>query len=178
MKKAFRFSVLLLCLCLLPVLCACGAESSAAPAAPETPSPLAQHAGEYTLFAISYGEWLVAPEALDFSSSLTLREDGTGLLSINEQSGPVQQWMLDGEQVVIESGVSTIEGTLKDGVAILDFDNDNLLYYALPGAELSAYSPLSLDELVALLAKDALGGAEIPPATELVPEEDPAQPTS
>lgn len=164
MKK----TLLPLLLALLLLLSACGAQS--APAAKNesaAPDPLAEAAGEYTLFGVSCEGSLVEAEALDFRSVLTLDADGTGYLTINDEGGAVESWTLDGDRTVIHYGVSTIGGTIAAGVAVLDFGDDNILYYARGDADISGYRLLNSEEFVELLLKDALGDAELPaPAPE------------
>ena len=137
MKRALCLLLALLLALLMP---GCGA-AQGAPTVPETPEPEALIiTGDYTLFALSYADQLVAADAMELFSTLTLAENG-GSLTIGAEQGRVLDW------------------EVRDGQLTL---GETRLYYAAPGADLNAYSPLDRDALEAYLLKEALGETELP----------------
>ena len=78
--------------------------------------------------------------------TVTLNDDGTGALYWGEDNkGPIDEWTMDGETIRFKAGVSTIEGTIVEGLMTLDLDEGMSVLFAAPGADVSAIHPRSLD---------------------------------
>ena len=158
MKKALCLLLALLLALLMP---GCGA-AQGAPTVPETPESEALIiTGDYTLFALSYADQLVAADAMELFSTLTLAENG-GSLTIGAEQGRVLDWEVRDGQLTLHSTLGSFSGTVADGVAVLTSDGETRLYYAAPCADLSAYSPLDRDALEVYLLQEALGETELP----------------
>ena len=180
MKKRNRVLAVLLTLCLMLALCACGSEAAApsattpAPTAAPTPevtvSPLAPYAGEYGFHcaylgpmymdgifaeygvkANDVGVCYVAPEDMaDYA--ITLAEDGTGYLYWGEDNqGPIDRWTLDGDALQFQAGVAALDGTLKDGYMTVQLDEDAFFCFAAPGAAVPEVEIISMDDYLDLL---------------------------
>lgn len=118
-------------------LCACGGSTPAAD----------PNLGEYTAFAIEIEGYLIDINDFDMTSVLTLEADGKGYLTISDEGGDVTDWSVDGENISVTSGVSTMTGTAKDGIIILDYDT-GLMYYAKEGADISKFEVQTFEEIM------------------------------
>lgn len=172
MKHILRSFALLLSLALLLGLCACGAGVNT-PAQPveEEPSPLSAYAASYTLFGVGYEEKIVEAAVFDFSAALRLDEDGGGSIKLNGEDGVVSSWTVEGGQLRLQSSLGRFSGTLEKGVAVLSADENTLLYFAAPGADLTAWPTLNGDEFVELIVSEALGDTVLPDLDSLLPPE-------
>ncbi len=121
---------------------------------PEEDPSLADYAGEYTMFGLgdSYTNFrnkkvVVDSEGL-VSGSVILDSDGTGLLVDGDIKEPVTKWAVNDGSISIAAGPSfEFTGTIDDGVIMLAPQSYNETYYfALEGADLSAYSIVSEDD--------------------------------
>lgn len=148
MKRRKRFAALVLAFFLLTALCACGA-----PAATQD-----DVTGTYTIFAYTVEGYVVEPS--DMQSELTLKKDGTGHLSINGQGGPITEWTAENGSLRVVSGGQTMTGTVKNGVAVLDYGEGNIAYYAKEGADTSAIEVLTREQLREILAEKEPGDAQ------------------
>ncbi len=133
-------------LCLIIALCLALSIGGAALAADEV-------SGEYTCFAVSQDGFLADPADLGLTSTLTLDEDGTGLLTLNGEEVPLESWSeADGVLTVTsaDGGSSTAE-ILDDGVVVLDLYGGSLLlvYYAKEGTDVSGYDIMTMEEIEA-----------------------------
>ena len=87
---------------------------------------------------------------------LELDEDGEGYMYFGENNqGDISEWSMNGDNLVLKSGVSVFEGksTIKDGVLLLDFDNDMVVAFASESADRSKIKVLSSDEYMKLSGK-------------------------
>lgn len=179
MTGKLRILILLTALCLAAGLCACGAP--AAPAAQATPAPAAPapetaasavpetavavpQAGEYKGYSLILdGHYLIWQDLEDYS--VTLEADGTGALDWGEDNrGPVSSWTAEGEKVTIKAGVSVMEGSIRDGVLLLDLEDGMVLCFVKDGADTSAMERITIEQYRAL--------TEEKPAAELPVEGD------
>ena len=103
--------------------------------------------GEYTLFAVTAFGATVEPEALELSSVLTLEADGTGYMTINDDGGDVEKWEENDGKIIVESGLSTMEGTVENGIITLDMDNDTYMHFAKEGADTSHLEVMTAEGL-------------------------------
>ena len=117
-------------------------------AAPDTASELPAE-GTYTIFAVEVEGALIRSEDFEVASTLTLAADGTGSMSMNDDSMDITVWTLDGEafSLTLADG-SGAEGELQNGILKLDIYGTGymLLYYAREGADVSAYAPMTMEE--------------------------------
>lgn len=161
MTGNLRILALLLVLCLAAGLCACGAPAASPTpqAAPETAAPVPQ-TGEYKGYSLVLdGYYLIWEDLDDFS--VTLAADGTGYLDWGEDNrGPISSWTAEGETVEIRAGVSVINGTVKDGVMLLDLEDGFVLCFVKEGADTSAMERITTEQYKALTAGEP--AAELP----------------
>ena len=111
-------------------------------------------AGEYTLFAVETEGFLVQSDTMELTSVLRLDAGGTGYMTFNDDGIDITQWSAEGAALTITSADGGSAGaSLDQGVLALDLYGNGMmvLYYALPQADLSAYHPLSLEELRAAM---------------------------
>ncbi len=150
---------------------------------------LAATAGEYSFFCSVFSPaYVVSMLGLDIpvpeiedqyvsmpemeSWTVTLKDDGTGYLFWgDENQGPIDWWTMDGEALQFQAGVSVVDGTIRGGIMTLMIEEGFSACFAAPGADTSAYAPISVDEL----ASRILGTAPEEPAPE--PEPAAAWPT-
>ena len=175
-----RILTLLLTLCLAAGLCACGAstpppEAAAAPtdaatpaapeqAAPETENPLAPLSGEYKGYSLVLDGTYLIWEDLD-GYTVVLDADGTGALDWGaDNRGPISAWTAEGETVEIRAGISVMNGTVKDGVMLLDLEDGLVLCFVKDGADTSAMERITTEQYKAM--------TEEKPAAELPVEGD------
>ena len=162
MKTTTRLCALTLTLLMLLGLCACGATEPQPEPVPTPISPYLRYVGDYTLFGVRHGDYIVDPEAMDteLRSVLTLLDGGQGMLSINDESGRIGSWTISGEELVLNPESSPMKGLYRDGIVILTLDDGSTLYYAAEGADRSAFPLIGRDEYSAILAAEALAEAE------------------
>ena len=140
MKKTPVFICLLL---IAALLCAC--------------APSAQYeaySGDYTLFAVETEGYIVEADFFDMSSVITLKANGKGYMTVNDEGGDIEEFSIDGDKITMKSGLSDLEGTISDGIMILDFGDDIVCYYALEGADVSGIEVLSFDDLLDIMSEE------------------------
>ena len=111
-------------------------------------------AGEYTLFAVETEGFLVQSDTMELASVLRLDAGGTGYMTFNDDGMDITQWSAEGAALTITMADGGSAGaTLDQGVLALDLYGNGamILYFALPQADLSAYHPLTLEELRAAM---------------------------
>ena len=162
MKKTTRLCAALLALLMLLPLCACGATEPQPEPVPTPISPYLRYVGDYTLFGVRHGDYIVDPEAMDteLRSVLTLLDGGQGTLSINDESGRIGSWTISGEELILNPESSPMKGLYRDGIVILTLDDGSTLYYAAADADRSAFPLIGREEYAAILAAEALAEAE------------------
>ena len=65
-----------------------------------------------------------------------LNADGTGYLFLGENNqGAIDNWIIDGNLLSFQAGVSAFDGTILDGIMTLDFGEGLFLIFAIPGAD-------------------------------------------
>ena len=162
MNRSLRPAAALLALALLLSLCACGATEPKPEPVPTPPSVYLPYVGDYTLFGVRHGDYIVDPAAMEIEihSVLTLLDGGMGMLSINETSGRIGSWTISGEKIILNPDSSPISGLYRDGIVILTMEDGSTLYYAAEGADRSAFPLIGKEEYTAILAAEALAEAE------------------
>lgn len=145
-KTRLNMPILLIAMGILLFVCmsACGGNSE-----------LAAASGKYELFGHGLDGYVLQAE--DMTSELTLKSNGTGKLSMNGESGSISSWSLEGDGIMLCSGGDTIEGTIQDGVLILEFEGGNTLYYAKEGTDVSSVPVMSTDEYYEALTRSMMG---------------------
>ena len=137
-----RTIAILLAVMMLAALCGC---------AQEVKDPRDENAGVYTFYAFGINGSYVALEDMK-GRTVTLNGDGTGALDWGEDNnGPITEWTLDGEKVVIKAGISTMDATLKDGILTVDISTNGEnweVVFVTEKADTSGYTLLSEDEMV------------------------------
>ena len=172
--KLKRILVLMLTLCLLAALTACGDKnkSDEEPGAetgetvetvddtlatePEAPAeaPAEPAAGEYTLFGVETEGYLVSALHMGMTATLTLNEDGAGTLVVNEDTMDIASWKQNGASLTVAMGDGDTAGaSLDEGVVIMDLYGDGSfrLFFAADDADTSAYELMTVDEYMEAL---------------------------
>ena len=96
---------------------------------------------EYLRYATGYtGEMQPVKDhyvAAEYDSYyVKLNADGTGYLFLGENNqGPIDNWIIDGNLLSFQAGVSAFDGTILDGIMTLDFGEGLFLIFAIPGAD-------------------------------------------
>ena len=96
----------------------------------------------YTLFAYDMDGYV--QEALAINSEMKLKENGTGRMTINGDSGSIR-WSVDDGVFTLVSGDDTMTGTIGDGVIRLSV-LDAVWYYATEDADTSSIHVLTQEE--------------------------------
>lgn len=115
-------------------LCACGGGSTEK-----------SYAGEYTAYAAESGGQCLKTEGL-LTSVLTLKEDGTGTMTFNEETQELESYKVEGEKISLTAQGTSIEGTIKDGIIKIE-DSDFTIYYVAEGADVSGIEVSDLSAL-------------------------------
>lgn len=123
MKHTKRLGALVLSVLLVLALAACSGTASADP-----------NLGVYKLnglmgFSLAeYAEMTgVTEEEAAESTTLELKADGKAVMVADEESQELD-WTLEGENISITDGTSTMEGTLKDGVLNLTVEGVSIVF--------------------------------------------------
>lgn len=134
---------------LIVSLCSCSVSKTDAPSEAEAA------AGKYTFYALRMGGSYVDVKEME-GQSVTLNADGTGALDWGEDNrGPISEWSINGEKLIIKAGVSVMEAVLNDGVLMIDISNDEYSWYTCyvnDKADTSDMKRISVDEYAAKLA--------------------------
>ena len=123
-------------------------------AAPAEDVPLE---GEYTLFALQNGGYTADSNEMDMYSTLTLAEDGTGTMTMDEDAMGIESWAAeDGALTIVLTDGSTAQAAIRNGIIELDIwgNGEMILVYAREDADTSAYSLMTLEELQEAYAAD------------------------
>lgn len=123
--KRIAITVLSACI-MIAVLCACGST-------------------KYTLIAYDYDGHVIASDSM--TSVLTLNDSGSGSIVINGSGGRIS-WSEENGELTIRSGGDSFSGTLRDGIAAIDFGDGTLMYYAADGADISSLSVMTFEDYV------------------------------
>ena len=92
---------------------------------------------EYLRYATGYtGEMQPVKDhyvAAEYDSYyVKLNADGTGYLFLGENNqGPIDNWIIDGNLLSFQAGVSAFDGTILDGIMTLDFGEGLFLIFLL-----------------------------------------------
>ena len=112
-------------------------------------------AGKYTFYAVRMGGSYISVDEME-GQSVTLNADGTGELDWGENNrGPISEWTINGENLVIKAGVSVMEAVLNDGVLMIDISSDEYSWYTCyvnDKADTSDMKRISADEYAAQVA--------------------------
>ena len=106
--------------------------------------------GMYTLFAVRNQGYSVRSEEMAADSTITLKEGGTGSMSIGDQSMEISDWSLeDGTVTITMDDGSSASGELRGGIIELKAYGDDgpLLVYAQEAADTSGYELLTPEEV-------------------------------
>ena len=162
MKQLTRALAALLVLSLLLPLAGCGATEPLPEPVPTPPSAYLPYVGDYTLFGVRHGDYIVDPAALEpeIRSVLHLEDGGLGTLEINDEAGRIGSWLISGDRIVLNPGESAMSGLYRDGIVILYMDDGGTLYYAAGDADLSEFTLVGREEYAEILAAEALAEAE------------------
>ena len=133
--------------------------------APETTAPekaALPMEGDYTLFAVQNEGYLVASETMDMSSVITLKEGGTGSMTMDEDAMDITSWKEENGtvQIVMADG-GEAPAKVTDGILELDIygTGDMLLYFAQAEADTSGFQLMTLDEVLEKMAAEEAGQA-------------------
>ena len=91
---------------------------------------------------------------MEIDSVLTLGADSKGKMTMGEDSMAIASWTLDGSKCTITmEDESSADATVEDGVLILDLygDESMVLYYAQEEADISMFSPMTVEEVQAAM---------------------------
>lgn len=136
------------------------AESTAAVEEPAVEEPVIEVfpvEGDYSLFGMKYSGYLVDVTGQDMSSNLKLAEDGTGYMTMDEDSMDIASWELnDGIVSLAMADESSMKAVAKNGILEMDIYDDGsmVLYYAQENADISAYPLMSVEEVQAAISAD------------------------
>ncbi len=155
MKQLKHSVCILLVLSLFLTLSVCGSASAETkPAAREAAAAASAKAelpveGEYAVFAVQIDRSLVYSADLEFASTLLLAANGTGSMSQNDETMDITAWTADRESFAITmADGSSAAGKVHSGVIELDIYGNGymILFYAKEGADISGYTPMTLEE--------------------------------
>ena len=147
MKKTAKLIALILAMILLIALCACKTTT------PETEAA----AGTYTYYAHLLDGYYV--DFTDYAGrTTTLEANGGGALDWGDDNkGPISEWTIDGEKIVIKAGVAEMDATLKNGILSVDIGDETMPFSVIfieEGADTSSMPVITTDEYVAKFANE------------------------
>lgn len=146
MKK--KLVSLLLVLALACLSAACGGDK--------------KNAGEWYLAGAELDGLLAEPEVLGIAASLSLNEDGTGRLTIDEDGYWIDSWSVKDGKVKIKMLEGTAEGTLSNGYIVLAFDDGISLWFAKEGSDVAPLVLLDAEGFVNAYAALVESGDAMP----------------
>ncbi len=85
--------------------------------------------------------------------SVNLRKDGKGYLFWGEDNQGETTWSMSDGKLVINAGISVIEGVIEDGVMQLDMGDGIIIGWAGPNTDLSKLDIISAEEFFANAAQ-------------------------
>ena len=104
----------------------------------------------YTMFALQNEGYLVESKEADMESILTLKEDGTGSMTMDEDAADIASWTVDGDSILItmDDG-SFAKGKYLGDIIELDIlgGGSMIIYYATEDADISGYDLMTIEEL-------------------------------
>lgn len=111
-----------------------------------------EYIGHYTAFGMvhdDYRDYLVDLGEGN-SSEMTLKDDGTGTMTLSFESaeGVIEKWKVEGGLIDVTVSNRTMFGPAENGnVVKLYFEKETLtIYYAKDGADISSYNVLTQEE--------------------------------
>lgn len=129
-------------------------ENTDAAAAEATDAATAESAkpagGVYTMFAMQNEGYLVESKDADMSSVITLNEDGTGTMTMDDDSAGITSWVVNGDTITItvDDGSSASGKFLGDVIELDILGGGNMIiYYATADADISGYDLMTMEEL-------------------------------
>lgn len=150
MKKTVKLLAVILAVIALIPLCACS--SSKTEASPEASAA----AGTYTFYAVILDGYYVDLPTFE-GRTTTLNADGGGALDWGDDNkGPISNWTIDGEKVVIKAGVAELNAVLKDGILTVELVNDTMPMSAVfvkDGADTSSMTVITAEEYAEKVAE-------------------------
>ena len=147
MKKTVKLIALMLALTALLSLCACASVNQEAAAA----------AGTYTYYANILDDYYVDVPVFAGRTTILTADGGGSLDWGDDNRGPISEWTISGEKVVIKAGVAEMNATLKDGVLTIELSNDTVPMSAVfikDGADTSSMPVITSEEYAAKLAQE------------------------
>lgn len=140
MKQVKNILTGVLALAMLTALCACGGTVE------ETAEAVL---GTYTGFGLYLDQRYVLEDTLS-TYTVTLDEGGTGYLDWGEDNqGPISSWSLTEDEIVIEAGVSTIQGTVSDGIMVLDLEDGIVMCFARSEDDMAKLDVITMEDYLA-----------------------------
>jgi len=153
MKNDVKLIALILTVIAVISLCGCASVTNPAPASPEAEAA----AGTYTFYALFMDDHYIGLEEFE-GRTTTLNADGGGALDWGDDNkGPISEWTIDGEKIVIKAGVSEMNATLKDGILIIDFSDEDMpmsTVFVKDEADTSSMPVISVDEYSELISAE------------------------
>lgn len=110
------------------------------------------YTGRYDAVGIYLNDYYVKDEMID-GWYLELNEDKAGYMFFGEDNqGDISEWLMDGDKLILKAGVSVFEGnsTIKDGILLLDFENDMIIAFCSSEKDLTRLNVISADEYMEL----------------------------
>ena len=112
--------------------------------------------GAYTLFAAESEGYLFYSGEMEIESVITLEAGGTGTMTMNEETVDITSWTNEESaftMTITGEESETVSGTVENGVMILDLygDESTFLYYAQEEADISMFSPMTVEEIQAAM---------------------------
>ena len=107
-----------------------------------------EYIGRYDAVGLYLNDHYVRDEMFD-GWYLELEDDGTGYMYFGEDDqGDISGWRMDGDSLTLKAGVLVFEGksTIKDGILLLDFENDMIVAFCSPEVDRTSLGIISADE--------------------------------
>ncbi len=110
-------------------------EPSAEPVAEETVLPIT---GEYNLYSVEYGGEAKKPSEMNVSCTISLKEDGTGTMTLNGAENPLPKWeAADGKLTLYNSSGDPLDCAIQDGIVTIEMGDNYYWYLAHEGTGIS-----------------------------------------
>lgn len=138
MKKRTIVFILILAL----GLCCFGPGAAAADGPSETAAAEAETlpiAGSYYFYSVEYNGKTMKPSDLNITSTLTLNEDGTGVIVMNGAETNITKWeAADGTLTLYNTSGAALPCGIQDGIVTLEMGANYYFYYAHEGTGIAA----------------------------------------
>jgi len=113
-------------------------------------------AGKYIMFAVENNGYLVNPDDMGTNFVLSLYDDGTGYITMNDNGMELKSWVQEGSGISLDAadGTALAAEMTDSGIIVMEMFPGTNMYFAPEGADISGYEVLSFEEALNRMMED------------------------